>query len=133
MSAGRAPGGGGLWRRLPFIALLALGGYLWKGGFGVWATERQLVWRLPVAFAEVQRVELQVWTGEAEGLLLRSERSFDGGLWEELTTPLTTAAGPHRAMAVVQWRDGGAAVFDQSFDPRDQALVTLELRPRPRN
>jgi len=112
-------------KRLPFLIMLALGFVLWRGGFGFLATERTLTWRLPVAYGEVRRLELQVWDGET--LLGRQELTTPTGLLAEPETRLPLTRGEHRAVASV-WLAGTTdpVSFQKTFDPGAEASVVLE-------
>lgn len=111
-------------RRLIFLAVVAGGLALWKGGFGFLATERTLQVRFPVAYGEVRRFELQVWDGEA--LLKRLIEEAPAGLHHEPSVRLPLARGPHRAIAMV-WltKEAQARTFQLDFDPRGDDEVAL--------
>jgi hypothetical protein len=112
-------------KRLPFLLMLAVGLVLWRGGFGWLATERTLTWRLPVPYAEVRRLELQVWDGEV--LVQRQELSTPAGLTAEPETKLPMTRGAHRAVASAWLRGGNPPVsFQKDFDPGAEASVVLE-------
>lgn len=112
-------------KRLPFLLMLAVGFVLWRGGFGWLATERTLTWRLPVPYAEVRRLELQVWDGDT--LVQRQELATPAGLTAEPETKLPMTRGAHRAVASVWLGDAKAPVsFQKDFDPGAEASVVLE-------
>lgn len=109
-------------------AVLGGGLLLWRTGlFGVFPTDRTLVWRLPVSYGEVRKLELQVW-GEDE-LLKRSELEYPTGIVGEPSLKVPLAAGPHRAIANVWLRDRNEAVgFQAPFDPRADETVVVEMK-----
>lgn len=111
-------------RRIPLVLALLVGTFVWRGGFGFFATERQVTWRLPVAYADVRRVELQVWRGEA--VLRRLTQEFPTGISAELTQAVVMRQGEHRAIALV-WNRGveTPVVFAQDFDPGGAEAVVL--------
>lgn len=124
-SDGRAP----FWkRRLPLVIALLAGTFVWKGAFGLFATSRDVTWRLAVPYADVRRVELQVWRDEA--LLRREERSFPHGVSQELTQAMVLRGGPHRAIALVWLGDAGEPrVFRRDFDPGASEALVIEPGP----
>lgn len=115
-------------RRLPLVIALVVGTIVWKGGFGYFATSRDVTWRFNVPYGEVRKVELQVWREDV--LLRREERSYPKGVPEELHQDVVMRAGPHRAIAKV-WL--GAApeprVFSRDFDPGGNTALVLEPQP----
>jgi hypothetical protein len=112
-------------KRLPYLIMFALGFALWRGGFGFLATERTLTWRLPVAYADVRRLELQVWKGDT--LVQRLELSTPTGLTTEPQTKLPLTRGPHRALASAWLKDGDLPLsFQKAFDPGTEGVVVLE-------
>ncbi|MBE2248792.1 MAG: hypothetical protein IAE78_04520 [Myxococcus sp.] len=127
MSRSDAPASG--WKkRLPLVIALVVGTVVWKGGFGFFATSRQVTWRLDVPYGEVRKVELQVW--REASLLRREERLFPTGASEELKQEVVMRHGPHRALARVWLRDATEPrVFSQEFDPG--AHDTLVVAPSP--
>jgi hypothetical protein len=111
-------------RRGLFFAMLALGIILWRGAFGFLPIERTITWRLPVAAADVRRMEVQLWQdGE---LLKREDFAVKQGLFDEPTTRLPLSRGPHRALVLV-WSDGGETprTFERLFDPEDAPALVL--------
>lgn len=115
-------------RRLPLVIALLAGAFVWKGAFGFFATSRDVTWRLAVPYADVRRVELQVWRDEA--LLRREERSFPNGVSEELRQAVVLRGGPHRAIALVWLKDAGEPrVFRRDFDPGASEALVLEPTP----
>lgn len=118
----------GFKRRIPLLIALAIGFVAWRSGFGFFAVERTLTWRLPVSHSQVQRVELQVWDGEA--LLKRQEFQTDG-LTAEPQTKITLSRGPHRAVALV-WLSGAPQprTFQLEFDPTGERELLLDFAAR---
>lgn len=115
-------------RRLPLVIAVIVGTLVWKGGFGVFATTREVTWRLNVPYADVRRVELQIWRDEQ--LLRREERMFPNGVSEELRQEVVLRKGPHRALAQVWLRDAAEPrVFSRNFDPDTNESLVLEPTP----
>lgn len=107
-----------------------LGGALlfWRTGmFGLLPTDRTLVWRLPVSYGEVRKLELQVW--DRDDLLKVEERSFEAGLTAEPELKVPLAKGTHRAIANV-WLSGGAQSrgFQKEFDPGSDETIVIEMK-----
>lgn len=120
---------GSFWRRrLPLVIALVAGTVVWKGAFGLFATSRDVTWRLAVPYADVRKVELQVWRDEA--LLRREERLFTRGVSEELHQQVVMRRGPHKAVAVV-WLSGAPEprTLRRQFDPEDHESLVIEPVP----
>jgi hypothetical protein len=120
--------GSPLRRRLPLVLAILLGTVVWKGGFGFFATSRDVTWRLAVPYGEVRKVVLEVWNDE--GLVRREERVTPNGLAAELTQEIVLHRGPHRASAQI-WLGNAqeARVFQKAFDPGDASALVLEPTP----
>ena len=73
--------------------VLGLALFVWKNGFGILATDRQLEWRVPVAYGDIRGVHLQLWQGEA--LLKREERVFSTGVNAALENSVALTRGAH--------------------------------------
>lgn len=117
------------WSRLLVMGAV-LGGALlfWRTGlFGVLPTDRTLVWRLPVSYGEVRKLELQVWSEEE--LLKREEQTYAAGLVGEPALKVPLASGPHRAIAKV-WLMGATSPlgFQKDFDPVADETVVIEMK-----
>lgn len=110
-----------LLKRLPFLAVAALGIYLWQSD--LFPQDRELVWRLPVDAPPLQRLEIQIWSGET---LLKREEFFPGGAVSEIKQTLPLRRGTYRveAFAYVLRQDRAAAV---EATP-EQWTTTLEVR-----
>jgi hypothetical protein len=118
----------GFRQRLPLFGFLALGFVLWRSGFGVFAMERNLTWRLPVPHSQVQELELQVWDDQA---LLQRQIFPTSGLAAEPTTKLPLVRGPHRAIALVKLAgESTARSFQREFDPLGETDVLLDFSAR---
>jgi hypothetical protein len=116
-------------RRLVLLALVGLGAVLWKSGFGFLASERSVTWRFPVRYAEVRRLELQLW---AQGeLVKREERATPAGLAAEPVTRVPLERGPHLAVATL-WLAGGGEprIFRDDFDPGMAGDIVLSFAGR---
>ncbi len=115
-------------RRLPLVIALLAGAFVWKGGFGYFATSRAVTFRLAVPYADVRRVELEVWRDDV--LLRRVEQVFPSGISSELTSDVVMRSGAHRGIAKVWLKDlGDPRVFVKPFDPATQASLALDLGP----
>ncbi len=105
------------------LLVLGLGGFVWQNGFGVLATERKLEWRVPVAYADIRAVDLQLWRGDE--LLKREERTFANGVAAALENSVPLTRGAHRAVAVVTMRDGSINTYTTQVDPEAHGLVAV--------
>ncbi|MCU0700530.1 MAG: hypothetical protein MUC96_28810 [Myxococcaceae bacterium] len=117
-------------RRLPLILALVIGTIVWRGGFGFFATTREVTWRLEIPYGEVRKVSLEIWN---EGQLVRrEERSTPTGLSSELRQEVVLRRGQHRARARV-WLGGAAEPreFGTVFDPGEASALVLELASQP--
>lgn len=107
-----------------------LGGALlfWRTGmFGVFPTDRTLIWRFPVSYGEVRKLELQVW-GDDE-LLKREEHTYEAGIVGELAMKVPLTSGPHRAIATLWLQGAPSAIgFQRDFDPGAQESVVIEMK-----
>ena len=107
-----------------------LGGALlfWRTGFfGVLPTDRTIVWRLPVSYGEVRRLELQVW--DQSDLLKVEEQAFEAGLVGEPTLKVPLTAGPHRAIATVWLANAATSLgFQKEFDPGGNETIVIEMK-----
>lgn len=110
--------------RLPLIIALLLGAWLWKGGFGVLPTDRELTWKLGGEYASIRKAELQVWEGQT--LLTREELSMPKGAMADPTQKLSLRKGTYTAKVFV-WREGEAAphAWSSSFQVGDAPGVTV--------
>lgn len=114
-------------KRLPLLIFVGVGLLLWKtGGFGFFPSERTVLWRFPVSYGEVRRLELQIWDGEA--LIKREEHAYAAGLVGEPSVKVPLASGPHRAIATVTL-SGEAAPrgFQADFDPGSEETVVVDM------
>lgn len=85
-----------------------------------------MVWNLPVEYAAVRRVELQIRRGEA--LLKREERAFPSGIVSELRSEVPLLGGPHRAIATAWTADGQRRTFSVDFDPGEETTTVVAPR-----
>ncbi len=107
------------------LLILGLGLFVWKNGFGLLATERQVEWRFPIAYANIRSVDLQLWLGES--LIKREERTFERGVSETIEYSVPMTRGVHRAIAVVRTRDGASRTFRTELDPQSNPRVVVEF------
>jgi hypothetical protein len=117
------------WSRLLVMGAV-LGGALlcWRTGlFGVFPVDRTLVWRLPVSYGEVRKLELQVW--DQEELIKVESRAFEAGLVGEPQLKVPLSKGAHRAIATV-WLSSAtdARGFQKDFDPGSDETVVIEMK-----
>ena len=111
-------------KRIPFLIAAAIGFFLWQGGFGFLATERQLVWRLPVSHADIRKIDLQLWDGET--LLVREEKFVGDGLKSEPNTTIALRPGRYRSIASVWIADASAPrVFEREFDAESKSTIVV--------
>lgn len=113
---------------LPLAVLLGGGLLLWRTGlFGVLPTDRTVVWRFPVSYGEVRKVEMQVW--DHDELLKVQELHVPAGLVGEPSFKLPLAAGPHRAIASVWLKDQAEPQgFQREFDPGSEETIVVEMK-----
>jgi hypothetical protein len=112
-------------KRLPLLIVLGGAVVLWKtGAFGLLVTERTIVFRFPVPYADVRKVELQVW---AEGALVkRQESTHPTGLAFEPSLTVPLARGNHRAIATV-WLGPTARGFVRDFELSTEDTVVVDF------
>lgn len=77
-------------RRLPLLAVVALGLFLWNSDLFV--QRRVLVWRLPEPTERIARVEIQLYAEDGE-LVKREELSLPGGAPAEIQQELALKRG----------------------------------------
>lgn len=117
-------------KRLPLLVLVGVGLLLWKtGAFGFLPSDRTVVWRFPVSYGEVRKLELQIWDGDE--LLKQQEQSFAAGLVGEPSFRLPLASGKHRAIATVLLSSNPVPVgFTQEFEAgTDETVVVTMKKP----
>lgn len=122
--------GSARWAQRLWIVLLVLPlVWLWKTDvFGFAAKERTLIWRLPVSFSEMRRLELQVW--DEESLLKREEMSFPSPAVAEPVMQVALKTGhAHRAIAAVWLGEvTSPTMFELRFAPGGDEVVPLEMK-----
>ena len=91
--------------RLIPIAVIGVGLFFWKGGLGVFATDRELIWRVPGPYSTVRRVEVQIYDGDE--LLKREEWMLPSGLTVDPTDKVRLKEGAYTTNLFV-WREGVA-------------------------
>jgi len=113
---------------LPMALMLGVGLFVWRSGlFGMLPIDRTLVWRLPVSYGEVRKLELQVW--DREELLKRAELLFSTGIVGEPSLSVPLASGSHRAIANAWLKDEASPrVFQQEFDPGTAETIVIEMK-----
>ncbi len=113
-------------RRPLFFVLAAVGLVVWKGGFGYLASERTLLFRFPVSFGDVRRVELQLW--DEGSLIKRVVEESPSGLTLEPTLRVPLARGSYRAIGIV-WlsAEPRSRTFQIDFDPKADDEVVLSF------
>lgn len=116
------------YRRVILLAIVLGGGFfIWRtGALGVFPTERTIVWRFPVSYAEVRRLELQVWDGDE--LVKAQEQAYPAGLVGEPHLQVPLASGRHRAIASVWLTSAGPTGFQLEFDPGSDETVVVEMK-----
>lgn len=115
-------------KRLPLLIVLGGALVLWKtGAFGFLTRERTVVWRFPVSYGEVRKVELQVWEGDE--LLKQAELVAPTGLTAEPTMTVPLGKGVHRAIATVQLvSEGAPRGYQREFDPAGDDTIVLDMK-----
>jgi hypothetical protein len=108
--------------RLVLLAMAAGAAYLWRGGLGLFATQRTLVIELPASMRRVDAIDVQLWK---EGrLLFREQRSgVEGGV---VRIEVDLRPGLTELVASVE-QGGRASSFVKRFDPLDNDTVLLPL------
>lgn len=116
-----------LLKRLPLLAAVALGLWLWQSD--LFPQERQLVWTLPNDAPVLQRLEIQIWS---DGELLKREELFPSGPLTEVRQSLVLREGEYRVeayayprgaakAAIQRWsaalRVGGARSYGEVLEP----------------
>jgi hypothetical protein len=117
------------WKKIIPMAILLGGGLLiWRTGlFGALPTDRTVVWRFPVSYGEVRKLELQVW--DREDLLKREELNFASGIVGEPSFKVPLSSGPHRAIATVWLKDQPQPVaFQREFNPGSDEAIVVEMK-----
>jgi hypothetical protein len=116
-----------LWKRLPLILFVMVGVWLWRGGAGLFAIERELVWQLPGDLSTIRAVEIQVWDGN--DLLKREELSFPAGVKMDVVQKLPLRAGSYQAKVFIS-RDGSATSepFHRELRVEESEVVVTSLR-----
>ncbi len=111
----------GLLRRLPVLAVVAVGVLLWRAPF--FPQERTLVYQLPDRFSAATHVDLQLYDDDG-ALLSREQRYFSpaNGAPRELSQKITLRAGRYRAQVFARL-PGEAAIAS--------ATAELDVRREP--
>jgi hypothetical protein len=92
-----------LMRRLPFLLLVALGLWLWKGAD---APERELVWRLEGSgWSEIRALDFQVKNADGE-LVKRETRSFQAGPPGALSLTTALPSGTYEVWVFARGESG---------------------------
>lgn len=114
-----------LWKRLPFIVVGVLGIWLWQGGGDLVPVERQVVWKVPGAYASVRRVQAELWRGEE--LLTRIEIEAPQGLTLDPQKALPLKQGRYRSQLRV-WRQGAPEpeLESRNVEVGEAATVVIE-------
>lgn len=92
-----------LLRRLPFLLVVALGLWLWRGAD---APERELVWRMEgPGWSDIRALDFQVKNAEGE-LVKRETRSFQAGPPEALSLRTELPSGTYEVWVFARGEDG---------------------------
>lgn len=111
--------------RLVLVAVAAGGLFLWKGGLGLVAVEREIVWQVPVPYGQVRRAELQLYDGAT--LLGRRELSLPQGLPADPSMRLALPSGRYQGRALVWLEgDGGTASWSVEVPVGDGEVVQVK-------
>ena len=94
-----------LLKRLPILAFIGVGIWLWQGGFGFFPSERTITWRLWGDYEQVRRVEVQVWD-DGDTIVKREELRFPTGVTFEPVSKVPLKPG-HYTTRVFLWRAAG--------------------------
>lgn len=115
-------------RFLPLVLVLGGGLLLWTTGlFGVFPTDRSVVWRFPLSYREVRAVDLQLWDGET--LLKHEEQRYPAGLTEEPTMKIALARGRHRAIARIELANGEVRGFQRELEAGSDETLLIQMAP----
>ena len=113
---------------IPMALMLGVGLLIWRSGmFGFLPTDRTVVWRFPVPYGDVRKLELQVW--DEKDLLKQEEQNFTSGLTGEPSLKVPLGSGLHRAIASVWLKDSTTAIgFLREFDPGSDETIVVEMK-----
>jgi hypothetical protein len=118
----------GLAVRLPLLAVLVLGVWLWRSDF--FPQPRELVLLLPASGRPAARVEVQLYS-EGGDLLAREERAFQPGGGEApsvLRIELSLKQGRYPCRAFLRDASGAERALRGTADVGQQKSVEVELR-----
>jgi hypothetical protein len=105
--------------RLGLLLVIGLCAYLWRGGFGLFAFERKVVFHLPVSQQQLSSIDLQVWQNEQ--LVSRGQRRTAD---QELTLQALLKRGSARAL-VTAVEQGQTRSWSKTFDAADSETVVV--------
>ncbi|MBK7858896.1 MAG: hypothetical protein IPJ65_09815 [Archangiaceae bacterium] len=103
-----------LWRLLLVLAA-GVGIFFWRGGLGLLPVERSLTWKLPGAFGDIRRVDVQLYDGDS--LLERTVLETPNGATFEPVTKVMLRGGEYRGLLMIWRADAGVA------EVREQKIV----------
>lgn len=101
-----------LWKRLPFLLIVAVGLLFWKSGY--MPKDRTLVWDLPND-ASIRQVEVQVYQGNE--LLKREQFFFDHGPTAKVEEHLKLGRGDYQVILL----------FERAGKPQEVHQLPLHL------
>ena len=115
-------------RFLPLLLVLGGGLLLWNTGlFGVFPTDRSVVWRFPVSYRDVRSVDLQIWDGET--LLKHEELRTPEGLTSEPTFSIPLSRGTHKAIARLELAGGEIRGFQRDIEAGTDETLLIQMAP----
>lgn len=95
--------------RAPVLLVVALGIFLWRGGFGLAPADRELVFELGDDGAMARRFEYLLYAPDGRELLKREEVQLPAGAGQELVAARKIALKAGRyPVTVYLWRAGSA-------------------------
>lgn len=113
--------------RLPLLAALVLGAWLWQSD--LFPQDRELVLLLPPQRAPLARAELQLYAEGGE-LLKREEQFFPGGgAPAALREELSLKRGRYLCRVFLRDTSGAEVQLSQALEIGEARTYELELRP----
>jgi hypothetical protein len=102
---------------LPLVVVAAAGVWLWRGGAGLFPTQRQLIWNLGEDRAEIRELDIQL--SDPKGALVKREQLFfHGPPAVQVVQSIALSAGDYPARVFVRKTAG---------QPEEQLATTVHV------